>query len=167
MSIAIQNDTLFLPAEMDENGKYDLMLQAIEKHKKENPNCTLLIDANKVNKITSIGIFHLSDIVAKYGAPFKYINTPWLLTQQMILVPDLLGKYGIVDSFKAPYFDSSTNEIFDKTFVVGKDIPVLKNYDDFFLPKETVCGAICTPDFNPDEDFLFISDCFERYPAQK
>ncbi|MCX6131737.1 MAG: hypothetical protein NTX25_22090 [Proteobacteria bacterium] len=136
---------------LDENFSID---EELSKAKDE-----IWIDLKDVARINSCGVREWIKTVAKSPIKIHYINCSSVIVAQFSMIPEFIGKKGIVESFESRFFCPSCGHEDSLILVVGKDIQAgLETYMESPEMKCSVCQEPMECDHNPELYFSFLSD---------
>jgi ABC-type transporter Mla MlaB component len=162
MDVAVKGITVEFSGILNEESSVELIRQALEQGLKNAEDKTIRLDFSKVKRANSCGILAWYKIVEKIQGSFIYVNVPrWLVEQ--FNISDFLSEKMFVESIQAHFYcpQIDTHEVV--LLHLGKDIPILKNYDDYEIQIKSKDGFDMEMDFEPNEYFFFISRNTEKY----
>ncbi len=123
----------------------------------------VILDFSAVTRANSAGIVTWLRFFQKVSKPAKYVNSPIWLVSQFSMIKGYFDSESYVESFYAPYFDLKTEKSASFVHRIGKDLPLLENYENFQAPNIEINGNICEPDFTPQQYLSFISENYSVF----
>ena len=116
------------------------------------------IDFSGITRINSSGVREWVQEVVKSDVKIHFENCSSVIVDQFSMIPEFLGRNGIVESFAVHYVCENCSFETQKNFVVGKDIqPGKEDYDEVSEIKCPSCGyEQMELDHNPDIYFAFL-----------
>jgi hypothetical protein len=162
MEFTIKDSTVEFGGYLDERSSLDVMLKGLQQAAAGAQGSKIRVDFSKVKKANSVGILSWAKVIDLAKMPLVYVAAPEWLVEQFNL-SDLLRYGSIVESVQAPFYcpDTDTREMV--TLVIGKDVPVQKEYQSLQLQKQSPSGALLEADFEPYEYFHFISRDLQKF----
>lgn len=148
---------------LDEDVQQSTLINAFAKLKASGLTPPLVLDFSKVEYANSAGILTWVKFLREINVACRYVNAPIWLIHQMNMIDDFLKNGSTVYSFQAPYFCPETQESKSLLLVVGKDIPVQKDYAGFAAPNRSEGGKVYECDFIPERYLSFISGNYEQF----
>lgn len=121
------------------------------------------IDLSGVVKVNSVGIERWFRTNHNSEIPILLMKVPLILIDQF----NFWGRFFeindvLVESFESPFFDPESEEVHSRFLVVGKDIPLLPNYEHYEAKCSLPNGKILEPDFDPEVYFFFLTFVWRR-----
>ena len=147
-----ENDkSLKISGTIDENFVFD---DTVAKFGSE-----VTIDLRGVERINSCGVREWIKAILKSEAKISFINCSSVIVSQFSMIPEFLGRYGVVKSFETQFVCDNCGFEDAKILEVGKDIqPGLELYEDGPEIECSECGETMECDHNPELYFSFLSD---------
>jgi transcription elongation factor Elf1 len=147
----INDRTLKISGTIDENFSID---EELPKFKEE-----VWIDLRDVARINSCGVREWIKAIVKNQSKIHYINCSSVIVTQFSMIPEFIGRHGVVDSFETQFVCPSCGHEDSMILVVGKDIqPGLESYMESPEMKCSECGEQMECDHNPELYFSFLSE---------
>jgi len=122
------------------------------------------IDFSGVTRINSSGIREWVQAVLGSSARLHMENCSAVMVDQFSMIPEFIGKNGVVESFFIHYLCDSCGHEEKKLTIVGKDINPGDPYREALDEACPVCGGLMELDHNPDIYFAFLK--FMKRPPQ-
>ncbi len=117
------------------------------------------IDLNGVERINSCGVREWIKSILKTDAKIHFINCSSVIVSQFSMIPEFLGKHGVVDSFETQFVCEECGYEESRILVVGKDIePGQEVYEEGPEVKCPECDSIMECDHNPELYFSFLTE---------
>jgi ABC-type transporter Mla MlaB component len=148
---------------LDENTSLSELEASFLKMKSTSGGQPIALDFSKVLRANSSGILVWLRFLNKANYQFKYLNAPVWLVGQFNMISGHFRGGGFVESFQAPFFAPRTQASKNLTLVVGKDLPLQKDYSNFKIPNRAIDGENFEIDFDPDQYFHFLSENYEAF----
>ncbi|KAB8028052.1 hypothetical protein [Fluviispira multicolorata] len=166
MEVVVNNTTVEFSGLLNEESSVDLIKQGLEQAIKNSAaKKEVNLDFSKVKRANSCGILAWYKILENFDCSFIYVNAPrWLVEQ--FNISDFLSEKTTVSSIYANFYcpSNDTHEVL--LLNIGKEIPILDNYDEFNLVLKNKEGFDLEIDFEPSEYFYFISSNPKRFKKE-
>jgi len=162
MKVKSQGNALIFEGILNENTNPEELKAAVQKIDSNTPQ-VISLDFSKVVRANSSGIVLWLRLVKSIHFPFKYVGVPVWLVEQFNMISGYLSDASFVESIEVPFFCPETEDTHNELFMVGKDIPLLKNYADFRLPDLKRGSQIYEMDCDPKTYFRFLAENFESF----
>lgn len=147
----VDEKTVKLSGTIDENFVFDA---DVAKFKQE-----VWIDLQGVERINSCGVREWIKAILKTDAKIHFINCSSVIVSQFSMIPEFLGKHGVVESFETLFVCDHCGHEESKILVVGKDIqPGQEVYEEGPELQCVECGEMMECDHNPELYFSFLSE---------
>lgn len=156
MKTRVEGDIVIFEGVLDETDSLEDLQATLKKIKQSRPSA-ITVDFSKVSSGNSSGILVWLKAVYGAAAQVKYVNAPVWLVNQFNSIRGYFENKSYVESFFAPFFNESQDQSFHVQFIVGKDIPIQKDYSNFTVQDRVKDGLTYQPDFDPQQYFGFIS----------
>lgn len=119
----------------------------------------VVIDLQGVERINSCGVREWVKSIIKTDAEIHYINCSSIVVSQFSMIPEFLGKNGVVDSFEAQFICEDCGHETSHVLVVGKDIEAGQDvYAEGPKIQCTECGCPMECDHSPELYFSFLTE---------
>jgi hypothetical protein len=162
MEFTIKNNTVEFGGCLDERSSLDQLLRGLQQAASGANGGKVRVDFSKVKKANSIGILSWAKVIDTAKMALVYVAAPEWLVEQFNL-SDLLRYGSVVESVQAPFYCADTDSREMVTLVIGKDIPLQKEYNSLQLQKQSQTGALLEADFEPYEYFHFITRDLQKF----
>ncbi len=160
MRMKILKDVVYFEGFLDERSDPAEWKTGLTKMKDQK---IIAMDHSRVSRANSAGIVIWLKFVEKLKTPIKYVNCPVWLVGQLNMIKGFLKNDSFVESLQLPYHCEKNDE--SKTFlaVIGKEIPLQKEYSKFKAKNRVEDGHEYQPDFQPKNYLAFIGHSFENF----
>ena len=163
MDVRVEGRTLHFSGVLDEASIMDAVKTSIEEGASNAAGQRVLFDLSEVKRANSCGILSWLRLLRDVDVPVTYINTPiWLIAQFNMIAEFFSGEVD-VESIQAPFYCPDDDTSIALTLLIGKDVPVQDDYEDFEFENRTIEGREYEPDFDPAEYFAFIAVNYQRF----
>jgi len=124
------------------------------------------INLSNIPRGNSTGIYLFIKSLSALKAPILFCDTPVWLVVQFNFMNDFFLNDVLVDSIQAEYVSEETMDSKIFTVKLGKDIPVLQEYEDTDFKMKDASGKIYVADFS-DDYLFFIANSYEKFKVLK
>lgn len=163
MRVSVLPNTLIFEGTLSEDSSPTELASALAKLEQLGIKDAVSLDFSKVSRANSAGIVIWLKFLKTLKHPVKYVNAPVWLVGQFNMIKGYFDNGGFVESFQAPIFCPANEYSKVVTFQVGKEVPILKSFDDFRLPNRMIDGQEYEMDFDPGQYLSFISENYEVF----
>lgn len=147
----IDDKNLQIIGTIDENFDFEC---EVKKFKDE-----VFIDLQGVKRINSCGVREWIKGILKTESRLHFVNCSSVIVAQFSMIPEFLGKNGVVDSFETQFICEACGHEDTKILTVGVDIEAGKEvYDQGPVIECSECQSTMECDHNPELYFSFLSD---------
>ncbi|SMF50197.1 hypothetical protein [Pseudobacteriovorax antillogorgiicola] len=147
----IDSKTVKVLGTIDENFVFE---DEVAKFKDE-----VYIDLQGVERINSCGVREWIKAILKTEAKIHFVNCSSVIVSQFSMIPEFLGKHGVVESFETQFVCDNCGHEESKILKVGKDIqPGQEIYEEGPEVECPECGSMMECDHNPELYFSFLSE---------
>lgn len=165
MEVVVNKSTVEFSGLLNEDSSEDTIQKGLEDALKNAPDKVVRLDFSKVKRANSCGILAWYKILEKFDCKFIYVLAPrWLVEQ--FNISDFLNDRTTVESIQANFYCPSNDTHESLYLTIGKEIPILNNYDDFNLVLKNKDGLDIEMDFEPSEYLYFISSNLKRFKGE-
>ena len=166
MEVVVNNATIEFSGLLNEESSIDNIKKGLEQAFANSKDKVVRLDFSKVKRANSCGILAWYKILDGFkDGTCIYINVPrWLVEQ--FNISDFLSDKTLVESIQANFYCPSNDTHETLLLTLGKEIPILDNYDDFNLIMKSKDGLDLEIDFEPNEYFYFISSNTKRFKGE-
>jgi ABC-type transporter Mla MlaB component len=166
MEVVVNNETIEFSGLLNEESSIDTIKKGLEQAFANSKDKVVRLDFSKVKRANSCGILAWYKILDGFkNGTCVYFNVPrWLVEQ--FNISDFLSDNTLVESIQANFYCPSNDTHETLLLTIGKEIPVLDNYDNFSLVMQSKDGLDLEMDFEPNEYFYFISSNTKRFKGE-
>ncbi|MES2614939.1 MAG: STAS domain-containing protein [Bdellovibrionota bacterium] len=162
MEVVVNNASVEFSGLLNEDSSPELIVQALQQAIRNTTDGIVYIDFSGVKRANSCGILTWYKALEMTRGEFVYVKVPrWLVEQ--FNISDFLNENTSVQSIEANFYCPQNDTHESLLLVLGKDIPILENYDSFNLTLKNKDGLDLEMDFEPSEYFYFISSSYEKF----
>ncbi len=162
MEVKVKDATVEFFGILNEESSEENIKKSLQTALQNSNNKKIFIDFSNVKRANSCGILSWYKIIDSFDAEFTYIKSPRWLVEQFNL-SDFLNHKTFVQSIQAMFYcpKNDTHEIV--SLQIGKEIPLLNDYDQFQIHLKNPKGLDLEMDFEPSEYFHFIIKNKEKF----
>jgi ABC-type transporter Mla MlaB component len=159
---AIQGTVLF-KGKLDELLAQDELLKVYDEAQKQSNEDVVSIDMSGIDLANSKGVVAWLRFLGSNDRKIKYVNAPIWLVEQFNIITSYFAGQSYVESFQAPFYNSQTSKSESILLVVGKDVPLMKDYSKFDINTLKSHKPNYEPDFIPEVYFHFLANNYLRF----
>jgi len=166
MEVVVNNTTIEFSGLLNEESSVANIKKALELAFSNAKDKVVRLDFSKVKRANSCGILAWYKILEDFkDGKCIYTNVPrWLVEQ--FNISDFLTDRTYVESIQANFYCPANDTHETLILTIGKEIPILDNYDNFNLVMKSKDGFDLEIDFEPNEYFYFISSNTKRFKGE-
>lgn len=163
MEVAVNDTTIEFSGLLNEESSMEVIKNGLVQAFKNSKDKVVRLDFSRVKRANSCGILAWYKILENFNdGIFVYVNVPrWLVEQ--FNISDFLSDKTRVESIQANFYCPSNDTHETLLLTLGKEIPILDNYDQFNLVLKNKDGLDLEIDFEPNEYFYFITSNLKRF----
>jgi ABC-type transporter Mla MlaB component len=158
-------NTMIFEGVLDENTLLSDLESALSKISGVSKGNYINVDLSKVHRANSSGILVWLKFLNRAGYRFKYINAPVWLVEQFNIISGYFAKGSVVESFQAPFYSPKSQKSINVNLMIGKDVPLLRDYRNYSVPSREFNGETYEADFAPAQYFNFLSLNYDNFSA--
>lgn len=140
---------------LDEHTSADALRRTLTEAMQTVQGRRVSLDLSQVRRANSVGILTWFKLLRDLAPRATYVNMPVWLVEQFNVSEGIRGDIDI-ESFQAPFYcpEKDTHAII--SLVVGRDVPVQTDYEDFEISLPNPDGTVFEADFEPAEYLHFL-----------
>ena len=163
MEVVVNESIIEFSGLLNEESSVENIKKALEQAFNNSKDKIVCLDFSKVKRANSCGILAWYKLLGAFKDGICiYKNVPrWLVEQ--FNISDFLSERTRVESIQANFYCPSNDTHETLLLTLGKEIPILDNYDNFNLVMKSKDGLDLEIDFEPNEYFYFISSNIKRF----
>ena len=117
------------------------------------------VDLQGVERINSCGVREWIKAILTTESKIHFVNCSSVIVSQFSMIPEFLGKFGVVDSFETQFVCDHCGHELARVLKVGSDIqPGQEVYEEGPEIECPECGDSMECDHNPELYFSFLSE---------
>ena len=147
--------TVFFSGILDEHTTAEALRKTMREAMHSVQGRRLSLDLSEVRRANSVGILTWFRLLGDLAPCVSYVNMPVWLVEQFNFSEGIRGDVDI-ESFQAPFYCPEKDTHAIKSLVVGRDVPIQANYDDFEISLPNPDGTVFEADFEPSEYLYFL-----------
>ncbi len=119
----------------------------------------IFLDMRGVSRINSCGVREWIKFMGRVASRVHYVNCSSIIVAQFSMIPEFIGKKGVVDSFEVQFVCPRCGHEDALILTVGKDIlPGRETYSDTPDLICSECSSAMECDHDPELYFSFLSE---------
>lgn len=166
IQVTVGPNSLKFVGVLDESVTTEELTSALAKLQTQPVVSPITLDLSKVTYANSPGLRIWFSFLKESKAEFKYVEAPVWLVTQFSTMKGYFDNGSYVESVQVPFYAPETNESLIRTLVLGKDVPIQKDYESFQVPNKNIDGREYELDVSPKRYFSFIAVNFELFSSK-
>ena len=149
------DETITFSGILDETVGSDFFENSLSVLTKEDDH--IKMDFSGVSSGNSMGIRNLHMFLTNTDKKVRFVNVPLWLLEQFGMNSRLIKDPSSIYSVYLPFYSHEKEHDIYHIWIIGKDIPILDDYDDFEIPKVHSDGTEYQPDFDFESAFSIFT----------
>ena len=167
MKISVEQNKINLSGPLDERDKVSDLIEVLARAKSAAGSEPVIFDFANFQWCTSAGLVVWLKFLEQLNQPVVFRALPLSIITHLNSIEGMMNQFVQIESFYAPFFSESADDISNKLFVVGKDVSLRADYSEFKVDAIEVNGAQYEADFEPKSYLQFLTKNYESNKAKE